>query len=85
MAVAENYPNLKADQSFRDLQSQLEGTENRINVARQDYNKAIEDYNLRVKRFPGNILAGLFGYRDKPYFKAAEGSEKAPEVNFNIP
>jgi LemA protein len=85
MAVAESYPDLKTTAAFRDFQTQIEGTENRINVARQDYNKAIEDYNLRVKRFPGNILAGLFGYRDKPYFKAAEGSEKAPEVNFNIP
>jgi LemA protein len=85
MAVAESYPDLKTTAAFRDFQTQIEGTENRINVARQDYNKAIEDYNLRVKRFPGNILAGLFGYRDKPYFKAAEGTEKAPEVNFNIP
>jgi LemA protein len=85
MAVAESYPDLKTTAAFRDFQTQIEGTENRINVARQDYNKAIEDYNLRVKRFPGNILAGIFGYRDKPYFKAAEGSEKAPEVNFNIP
>lgn len=85
MAVAESYPDLKTTAAFRDFQAQIEGTENRINVARQDYNKAIEDYNLRVKRFPGNILAGLFGYRDKPYFKAAEGTEKAPEVNFNIP
>lgn len=85
MAVAESYPDLKTTAAFLDFQTQIEGTENRINMARQDYNKAIEDYNLRVKRFPGNILAGLFGYRDKPYFKAAEGSEKAPEVNFNIP
>jgi LemA protein len=85
MAVAESYPDLKTTAAFRDFQTQIEGTENRINVARQDYNKAIEDYNLRVKRFPGNILAGFFGYKDKPYFKAAEGSEKAPQVEFNIP
>ena len=84
MAVAENYPNLKTTDAFRDFQTQIEGTENRINVARQDYNKAIEDYNLRVKRFPGVILARLFGYMDKPYYKADEGTEKAPEINFDI-
>ncbi len=84
MAVAENYPNLKTTDAFRDFQAQQEGTENRINVARQDYNKAIEDYNLRVKRFPGVILARLFGYADKPYYKADEGTEKAPEIKFDI-
>jgi LemA protein len=84
MAVAENYPNLKTTDAFRDFQTQIEGTENRINVARQDYNKAIEDYNLRVKRFPGVILARLFGYTDKPYYKADEGTEKAPEIKFDI-
>ena len=84
MAVAENYPNLKTTDAFRDFQAQQEGTENRINVARQDYNKAIEDYNLRVKRFPGVILARLFGYTDKPYYKADEGTEKAPEIKFDI-
>jgi LemA protein len=84
MAVAENYPNLKTTDAFRDFQTQIEGTENRINVARQDYNKAIEDYNLRVKRFPGVILARLFGYNDKPYYKADEGTEKAPAINFDI-
>lgn len=84
MAVAENYPDLKTTAAFRDFQTQIEGTENRINVARQDYNKAIEDYNLRVKRFPGVILARLFGYMDKPYYKADEGTEKAPNIEFNI-
>jgi LemA protein len=84
MAVAENYPNLKTTDAFRDFQAQQEGTENRINVARQDYNKAIEGYNLRVKRFPGVILARLFGYTDKPYYKADEGTEKAPEIKFDI-
>jgi len=84
MAVAENYPNLKTTDAFKDFQAQQEGTENRINVARQDYNKAIEDYNLRVKRFPGVILARLFGYTDKPYYKADEGTEKAPEIKFDI-
>ena len=84
MAVAENYPDLKTTAAFRDFQAQIEGTENRINVARQDYNKAIEDYNLRVKRFPGVILARLFGYTDKPYFEAEKGTEKAPDVKFDI-
>jgi LemA protein len=84
MAVAENYPDLKTTSAFRDFQTQIEGTENRINVARQDYNKAIEDYNLRVKRFPSVILARLFGYNEKPYYKADEGTEKAPEIKFDI-
>jgi len=84
MAVAENYPNLKTTDAFRDFQAQIEGTENRINVARQDYNKAIEDYNLRVKKFPGVILARLFGYNEKPFYKADEGSEKAPKIEYNI-
>ena len=84
MAVAENYPNLKTTDAFRDFQTQIEGTDNRINVARQDYNKAIEDFNLRVKRFPSVILARLFGYNEKPYYKADEGTEKAPEIKFDI-
>ena len=84
MAVAENYPNLKTTDAFRDFQAQIEGTENRINVARQDYNKSIEDYNLRVKKFPGVILARLFGYNDKPFYKADAGTEKAPPIDFNI-
>jgi len=84
MAVAESYPNLKTTEAFIGFQAQIEGTENRINVARQDYNKAIEDYNLRVKRFPGVILARLFGYNEKPFYKADEGSEKAPKIDFNI-
>ena len=84
MAVAESYPNLKTTDAFRDFQTQIEGTENRINVARQDYNKAIEDFNLRVKRFPSVILARLFGYNEKPYYKADEGTEKAPDIKFDI-
>ena len=84
MAVAENYPDLKTTAAFRDFQTQIEGTENRINVARQDYNAAIEEYNLRVRRFPGSILAGIFGFRDKPFYKADAGTEKAPEINFDI-
>ncbi len=84
MAVAESYPNLKTTDAFKDFQTQIEGTENRINVARQDYNKAIEDYNLKVKKFPGVILARLFGYNEKPFYKADEGTEKAPQIDFNI-
>jgi LemA protein len=84
MAVAENYPDLKTTAQFQGFQAQQEGTENRINIARQDYNKAIEDYNLKVRRFPTNILARLIGFAEKPYFKAAEGTEKVPDVNFDI-
>jgi len=84
MAVAESYPDLKTTKQFEGFQTQIEGTENRINTARQDYNKAIEAYNLRVKRFPGNILSGIFGFGAKPYYKADEGTEKAPEINFDI-
>ncbi|MDB5201722.1 MAG: LemA family protein [Ferruginibacter sp.] len=84
MAVAEAYPDLKTTTAFRDFQTQIEGTENRINVARQDYNKSVEGYNLKVKRFPNNIFAGIFGYREKPFYKSDPGSEKAPDVNFNI-
>ncbi|MDP4149877.1 MAG: LemA family protein [Bacteroidota bacterium] len=84
MAVAEAYPDLKTTQSFRDFQTQIEGTENRINTARRDFNSAVQDYNLRVRRFPRNIIAGLFGYHEKPYYKSDPGSEKAPDINFNI-
>ena len=84
MAVAEAYPDIKTTKSFQDFQTQIEGTENRINVARQDYNKSVEGYNLKVKRFPNNIFAGIFGYKEKPFYKADAGSEKAPEINFNI-
>lgn len=84
MAVAEAYPDLKTTKAFQDFQAQIEGTENRINVARQDYNKAIEDYNLKVRRFPNSIFAGIFGFKTKPFYKADEGTEKAPEINFNI-
>lgn len=84
MAVAEAYPDLKSTKAFQDFQAQIEGTENRINVARRDYNTAVNDYNLKVKRFPGNIFAGMFGYHEKPFFQADPGSEKAPDVNFDI-
>jgi LemA protein len=84
MAVAEAYPNLKTTQAFQDFQVQIEGTENRINIARQDYNKTVNTYNLRVKSFPGNVFAGMFGYSAKPYFQAKQGSENPPDINFNI-
>jgi len=84
MAVAEAYPDLKTTAAFRDFQTQIEGTENRINVARQDYNKSVEGYNLKVKRFPNNIFAGMFGYKEKPFYKSDAGSEKAPDIKFDI-
>ncbi len=84
LAVVENYPDLKTTQAFRDFQTQIEGTENRINIARQDYNKSIEGYNLKVKRFPKNILAGLFGFKEKPFYKADAGSERNPDIKFDI-
>jgi LemA protein len=84
MAVAEAYPNLKTTQQFQDFQTQIEGTENRINVARRDFNATVNNYNLTVKTFPNNIFAGLFGYHEKPYYKADAGSENAPEIHFNI-
>lgn len=82
LAVAENYPDLKATQNFKDLQAQLEGTENRINNSRRDFNIAIQDYNTAVRRFPNNIIAGMFNFSVKEGFKADEGAEKAPEVKF---
>jgi len=84
LAVVENYPDLKTTAAFQGFQTQIEGTENRINVARQDYNAAVQDYNLRVKRFPNNIFAGMFGYHEKAFYQAAPGSENAPNVNFDI-
>ena len=82
LAVAENYPDLKANQNFLALQSQLEGTENRITVARKDFNDAAKSYNQSIRQFPKNILAGMFGFEKKSYFEAEAGSEKAPKVEF---
>lgn len=82
MAISEAYPDLKANENFRDLQVQLEGTENRITTARGRYTEAVKDYNLKVRRFPGNIFAGLFGFDAKPQFKAEAGADQAPEVEF---
>ena len=82
LAVTENYPELRATEAFRDLQAQLEGTENRITVARKDYNDASAGYNARVQRFPTNIVAGIFGFDKFPYFEAETGAQKAPTVDF---
>lgn len=82
LVVAENYPELKANQNFLDLQAQLEGTENRIAVARNRFNEVVQPYNVYIKRFPNNMLAGMYGFTSKGYFEAAEGSEKAPTVDF---
>ena len=82
LAITENYPDLKANQNFLELQAQLEGTENRINVARKNFNDAAQAYNTNIRRFPKNIFAGMFGFDKKAYFEAEEGSEKAPTVEF---
>ncbi len=82
IATAEAYPDLKASASFRDLQAQLEGTENRIAVERKRFNDAVATYNVAVKQFPGRIAAGFLGFREKPYFRADAGAEKAPKVEF---
>ncbi len=82
LAVTEAYPDLKANENFRDLQNQLEGTENRITVARKNYTEAVLDYNTSIKKFPTNIYAGWFDFTAKPQFKAEAGAEKAPTVEF---
>lgn len=82
MMIAENYPDLKANQNFMELQAQLEGTENRISVARKDFNDVSMAYNSYIRKFPANIIAGIFGFDTKSYFEAAEGTDRTPEVNF---
>lgn len=82
LMVAENYPNLKANQNFLALQDELAGTENRISVARRDYNNAVEKYNAKIHSFPVSLYAGAFGFTDAPYFKADEGAKAAPKVQF---
>ena len=82
IAVSESYPDLKANQNFRELQAQLEGTENRIAVARKDFNAAAQQYNVSVRRFPANLVARMFGFGQKPYFESAEGAAAAPQVTF---
>ncbi len=84
MVVVERYPELKANQNFLDLQSQLEGTENRINVARDRYNEAVNIYDIHTTKFPGKLLAGWFGFKEMSRYKADPGSENAPDVNFDF-
>lgn len=82
LAVTENYPELKANENFKELQAQLEGTENRISVERRKFNETARGYNTAIRKFPRNIVAGMFGFEKHTYFEAEEGSEKAPEVKF---
>jgi LemA protein len=82
LVTVEKYPDLKANENFLQLQAQLEGTENRIAVERKNFNEKVQVYNVNVKRFPTNIFAGIYGYRDKQYFKATVGAENAPKVEF---
>lgn len=82
IAVSESYPDLKANQNFLELQNQLEGTENRIAVERNKFNEVAKEYNTKRRTFPTNIIAGIFGFGDKPYFQAQEGADKAPKVDF---
>ena len=82
LVVVENYPELNATENFRDFQAQLEGTENRIAVARREFTLSVQEFNSHIKRFPGNIIASLFGFSDKGYFEAEEGAEVAPVVDF---
>ncbi|HYK77037.1 MAG TPA: LemA family protein [Daejeonella sp.] len=82
MVVVEKYPELKANQNFLELQSQLEGTENRISVERMKFNQVTQEYNTTIRTFPNNLTAGIFGFQKKGYFQAEAGSEKAPKVEF---
>lgn len=84
LVVVENYPQLKANENFLQLQSQLEGTENRIAVERKKFNEAVQNYNTLVRRFPTLITAKIFGFKEKQYFTSAPGTEKAPDVNFDF-
>lgn len=83
MIVVENYPDLKANQNYIQLSDELAGTENRIAVARRDYNTAVKEYNSTIIKFPKNMIAGMFGFEKKPYFETEEANKKAPEVNFD--
>ena len=82
LATAEAYPDLKANANFRDLQAQLEGTENRIAVERKRFNDVVAEYNVQIRRFPGSLAAGFFGFQQKAYFQATEGAQQAPKVTF---
>ena len=82
LVVAENYPQIKSNENFRDLQTQLEGTENRINVARERFNTTVQEFNTRIRSFPTSFIAGMFGFKEKAYFQSKPGAETAPEVKF---
>jgi LemA protein len=82
LVVVERYPDLKANQNFRDLSVALEGTENRVAIARQDYNTTVGVYNTSVKRFPNSLIAGIFRFNEKPYYKASAGAQEVPKVDF---
>jgi LemA protein len=82
LAITENYPDLKANENFKELQAQLEGTENRIAVERRKFNEVAQEYNTYIRRFPNNVISSIFGFNKRPYFEAEEGSEKAPKVEF---
>jgi LemA protein len=84
MAIAESYPDIKTTKAFQDFQTQIEGTENRINQSRRDYNGTVNQYNLKVKTFPNKLFAGVFGFHERGYYKSDSGSEKAPDINFDI-
>jgi LemA protein len=84
LVVSENYPQLRATEAFQNLQAQLEGTENRISVERNNYNSAVQDLNTALERFPTNMLNKMFGFKPRAFFQAEAGSEKAPTVNFNF-
>ena len=83
LVIVENYPDLKSSENFINLQDELAGTENRIATARKDYNDAVKEYNAKIKRFPTNIISGMFGFEEQEYFQATEGSEEVPTVDFN--
>ena len=82
LVVTENYPNLKTNENFLGLQAQIEGTENRIQISRQDFNTAVQDFNTKIRSFPANITAKMFGFSEKGYFTAEPGADKAPKVQF---
>jgi LemA protein len=84
LVVSENYPQLRATEAFQNLQAQLEGTENRISVERNNFNTAVQEYNTALERFPTNMLNKMFGFKPRPFFNAAPGAEKAPEVKFDF-
>lgn len=84
LVVVEQYPQLKSNENFRDLTTNLEGTENRINIARQDYNEAVDVYNTSIRKFPASIIASVFRFEPKEYYKIDEGSKEVPKVDFNM-